>query len=99
MSAAIGKPAFIPDAIFFHKTQILVDATLLYMGRLDPRSQWTVERIKTYKQVRKGVYQGKSVKCVERLSDEVTLRRRGTSERRTASFAYLSYSAIWRLMP
>jgi hypothetical protein len=97
MSASKSKPAPIEDDVFFHRGQVTVGAVLMCMGRLDPRSKWTVTGIKSYTRVSRGVYRGKSVKRVEHLGDEVSMRRAGTNERRQATFAYLSYSAIWRL--
>lgn len=83
------------DAVFFTKNQISVGTVMIYVGRLDP-SAWIVSKIVNTDS------NGKRhlVQTVEKFDDIVYLKRsNGTPSmaQRAATFAYLSYSAIWRV--
>lgn len=92
------KPAPTDDSIFFHKGQLTTKTRLVYRGRLDPGSLWRVTSIVTYdRPLGTGTYRRREVSSVVRLNDDITLTRIGSNETRSASFGYLSYSAIWRL--
>lgn len=87
------KPAAIYDPIFFRKDDVQVGVELLYMGRLAPRTKWTVVEIKTDLGRGHGM---KQVQAVRTLGDYLTLRSAG-GEIRRMTFSYASYSAIWQL--
>lgn len=83
------------DSTFFHKGQISVGKTLLYLGRLDPGTRWVVTKIKSFSLRSDAGWVW--VSTCRMLSDDVYLKNVDTGEQRTATFGYLSYSAIWRL--
>jgi len=92
------KPDVILDDIFFHKSQVKYGKTLLYYGRWQPMSRWDVIKIESHflgKEV--GDVTTKKVNEVRYLSDIITVQNIETGQKRQLSFAYLSYSAIWRL--
>lgn len=87
------KPEAIYDPIFFRKDDVQVGIELLYMGRLAPRTKWTVIEIKTDLGRGHGM---KIVQAVRTLGDYLTLRS-ASGEIRRMTFLYASYSAIWQL--
>lgn len=87
------KPAAIYDPIFFRKDDVQVGIDLLYMGRLAPRTKWTVVQIKTDLGRGHGM---KQVQAVRTLGDYLTVRN-AAGEVRQMTFAYASYSAIWQM--
>jgi|HigsolmetaAR202D_1030399.scaffolds.fasta_scaffold16282_4 hypothetical protein len=87
------KPPAEYDPIFFRKVDIKVGVNLLYKGRLQPNTSWTVTAIKSDRGIGKGM---KSVQEVRKLTDLITVQSE-TGEVRRMSFSYASYSAIWQL--
>src|ERR1700733_294472 len=85
------------DPVFFHKSQIKFGTKLCYFGRLAPNSEWEVIKIVTFYK-RKGIIRRRSIDHIEHLADDITLLRHGTNDIREITFAYASYSAIWRLV-
>jgi len=85
------------DQVFFHRSQIKIGARIMNFGRLDHGQIWEVVEIKSYRVNRAGNWTSDKVDVVQKLADDVTIRRLGSNEHRTTSFANLSYSAIWRL--
>lgn len=89
------------DDIFFTKEQIVRGIELQHCGRLDPGSIWVVTNIRSqFAGKVPGNYSWREVPAIRHLSDEITLRRVGgrNGEIRTATFQYMSYSAIWRIV-
>lgn len=90
------KPEPRPDPVFFIKRQIHVGAHLIHLGRRQSPTTWVVTRIishDTHGRPRR-------MHEVDYLSDRVYLKRaNGPSSmaERSATFSYLSYSAIWRI--
>lgn len=88
----------VPDSIFFIKEQIKVGGpALLHFGRLAPRTMWDVTKIVSHRWTERGLCKPELVQQVRYLSDTVYLHCRESSETRSATFGYLSYSAIWRM--
>jgi hypothetical protein len=87
------KPEALYDPIFFRKDDLKVGTELLYMGRLAPKTRWTIVEVKTDLGRGRGM---KIVDGVRTLNDYLTLRS-ASGEIRRMSFAYASYSAIWQL--
>ena len=96
-----GRPAPIDDDIFFHKAQLRVGSVLVYMGRTDPGSRWVITSIKSHfktSATSKAPYRLRDVDSVRHLSDDIHIQRiGGDGSTRSCTFAYMSYSAIWRL--
>lgn len=86
-----------PDDDFFTKYQITTGIQLQYRGRSDPGSLWVVTRIVSHKWTQTGNCVPETVETVRYLSDTVHMVKQGTQERHSATFGYLSYSAIWRI--
>jgi hypothetical protein len=88
------------DNIFLHKRQVKVGTKVMNFGRLDHQSLWEVIEIRTYNMASTGTgrIMSKLVQEVNKLSDDVTVRKMNDGETRRISFATLSYSAIWRLV-
>ena len=92
------KPPVMLDDIFFHKTQLDFGTRLKCYGRLKLPSVWEVVGIESHflgKYV--GETQLKKVNQIRHLSDLISLRNLETGEVMKFSFAYISYSAIWRI--
>jgi hypothetical protein len=85
------------DDIFFHREQVKVGVQLQNFGRIDHATVWEVIQVKTYEIGRTGRAKAAPAGQVQKLSDDVVLRRVGANETRQVTFASLSYSAIWRL--
>lgn len=81
--------------------QIKVGTKLCYFGKLNPGVEYTVTYIKSWRRSSKGNYYGTRQEIASHLSDEISLIGRWHGERdlRVMSFAYLSYSSIWRIIP
>lgn len=88
------KAAPADNPYFFHKGQMTVGTRLRYIGRTDPNGMWIVKGIRSYSYK---TNKERWVDIVQQLNDDVHLENTDTGERRQAMFAYLSYSAIWRL--
>lgn len=87
------------DPIFFTMGQVHVGALLTHVGRKSPQTSWRVTRIVSHQAIR-GEWRPKKVLIVEHMSDRIYLRRvdaPATFSERSATFSYLSYSAIWRI--
>ena len=92
------KPDVVLDDIFFHKSQVAYGTDLVYYGRLEPLSEWQVVKIESHflgKIV--GEVSVKKTNEVRLLSDIITVQSSETGQKRQMSFAYLSYSALWRI--
>lgn len=87
------KPAPQYDPIFFRKVDIEVGTELLYKGRLAPDTLWRVVRIMSDQGIGKGM---RAVPAVRKLRDSLIVRNKA-GETREITFAYASYSAIWRM--
>lgn len=85
------------DDIFFHREQIKIGVQLENFGRIDHATVWEVIQVKTYEIGRTGRAKAAPAGQVQKLSDDVVLRRVNANETRQCTFASLSYSAIWRL--
>ena len=83
------------DNIFIHRSQIELGTKLLNFGRLDHDSIWEVQTIFS---VFENSGRRKYLDNVDKLHDQIVLKRIGSNETRQMTFVYLSYSAIWRLM-
>jgi hypothetical protein len=92
------KPALVLDPIFFHKSQIKPGVELVCYGRWEPLSEWElIEMSSTFLGNKVGVTKVRKTNEIRRLGDVLTLLNRATGQVKKLSFAYLSYSAIWRL--
>lgn len=86
-----------PDSIFFSKADFHVGRSLRFYGRGAERGKlYFIQSIRTIEHSG-GVLTSVRVSTPARLADRVTLREAITGQTRILSFAYLSYSAIWRL--
>jgi len=83
------------DNVFIHRSQIELGTKLLNFGRLDHDSIWEVQTIFS---VFENSGRRKYLDNIDKLNDQVVLKRIGSNETRQMTFVYLSYSAIWRLM-
>lgn len=88
------------DNTFFHKSQVVVGTKLINWGRLYHGEIWEVIEIRSYrKSQRSGQMRTLRIESTERLNDDIVLRNNDRNVTRQASFASLSYSAIWRIAP
>lgn len=87
------------DPIFFHKSQVKLGMRLVYFGRRNHGELWEVIEIKTYRQAKTGSgrWITRQAEEIEKISDDVVVRRLNGNETKQLTFATLSYSAIWRL--
>ena len=85
------------DEVFFTKDQITVGTKLRYFGRTNPDVVFTVTYIKSWHRSNKGNYYAAREEVARRLNDEITVVSALGKDKRVFSFAYLSYSAIWRI--
>lgn len=85
------------DDVFFHRSQIQIGTRFLNFGRIAHGTLWEVVEIKSYRITRSGRAIPSRIDAVQKLSDDIVLRRLGSNEIRQLAFAGLSYSAIWRL--
>lgn len=104
----IGRLPVTGDPIFFRKDQLEVGKQLVYFGITDPNSIWEVTKIthayfdpysnRRYRKVNSPEALMDLV-YLRRISNKPRVRKNGKrmSGRLELNFAYLSYSAIWRL--
>jgi len=85
------------DPVFFHRQQVKVGVRFVNFGRMDHGSIWEVIQIYTHVVLASGNIRRSQVEQVERLSDDVLIRRQGRNDPRRCKFSTLSYSAIWRI--
>lgn len=98
----VRPPQVIPEVFrgastnpcFFNKADIRVGSTLKHFGVLASGTVWRVENIKTFQAAGRPM---KKVQVVEKVTDDITMYCIQTGDRRTMSFNYLRYSAIWWL--
>lgn len=92
------KPPVILDDIIFHMSQLRVGDTLVCYGRWQPLSRWQILKFDShYVGKIEGEIKVRKVNELRRLHDVVTVRNVATQEIKKMTFAYMSYSAIWRL--
>lgn len=82
------------DPVFFSKHQLRVGTMLRYFGRRNPGSLWFVTRIKL---TGRSYIPTWAASFPRTFGDLIELTCHATGERRHLTFAYLSYSAIWRI--
>jgi hypothetical protein len=82
------------NRIFFHKSMVEIGTVFIYLGRMAPNTRWKVTNIVTRTSKNGMTYPRSTTRC-ERLGDDLTMVCLDTDEARTATFGYMSYSAIW----
>jgi hypothetical protein len=111
----IEDQAFMADPVFFRKEQLTIGTKLVYLGRTDPNSVWEVAKIHQNYSARNIFYEKvirhRNIKTPETFLSLIFLRRisnspqtklkgyRKMGHRLELNFGYLSYSAIWRIVP
>lgn len=92
------KPPVMLEDIFFHKSQLEFGTKLHSYGRLNLPQTWVVVGIQSHflgKYI--GEIQLKKVNQIRHFNDIISLKNEETGEVKKLPFAYISYSAIWRL--
>lgn len=85
------------DNVLFHKTQVVVGTRLVNYGRKRHGEVWEVTALTTYRILKSGRAVPVPTDHIVHLTDDVTMRRLGSSEHAQRIFSGLSYSAVWRL--
>lgn len=90
------------DLDFFTKDQITLGTKLRYHGRTNPGAIFTVTYIKSWRKSKRGNWYATRETVATRLKDQITVCNEWTHARdrdiRSFSFAYLSYSSLWRII-
>jgi len=84
------------DRVFMHRSQISRGTRIVDFGRRHHGEEYEVIDIKTHVERPSGIVT-KSVGSINKLTDDIVMRRVGKNSIRTLSFSMLSYSAVWRL--
>ena len=85
------------DKVFMHRSQISRGVRIVDFGRRNHGEEYEVIDIKTHIERPGGNVVTRSVGSVNKLTDDIIMRRVGRNSIKTVSFGRLSYSAVWRL--
>jgi len=94
---AIGRWQGVDD-VFFHRSQIRKGVRLIWFGRTNHGDVYVVDEIRTLKVNRLGNLKEIPVDACVHMTDWIVLKRIGSNQWITRSFAALSYNAAWRLV-